>query len=171
LVELVDFLNDHGGSLYGLLYRLTLRADVSEDLMQELFLKLNPSNGFHSAMNPLAYARRTAMNLAFDWRRNRNKLSDSQLRNDEVTDEAPTPLERLVEIERIQVVLDAMVGLSPSNCELLIMHFIGQEPYETLAAELGKTPHQIRGLCHKALAQLRELLTEASREDNRQGTS
>jgi RNA polymerase sigma factor (sigma-70 family) len=167
LVELVDFLNDHGGNLYGLLYRLTLRSDVSEDLMQELFLKLNASNGFHSATHPLAYARRAAMNLAFDWRRIRNKLSDSQLRNDEVAVEALTPLERLIEIERIQVVLDAMVGLSPSNSELLVMHYIQQESYETLSTQLSKTPHQIRGLCNKALTQLRELLTEISPEDNR----
>jgi len=126
--------------------------------MQELFLKLNASDGFHSATNPLAYARRTAMHLAFDWRRNRNKSSGTELGNNEIADGLPTPLECLVESERIQAVLDAMTGLSPRNCELLTLHYIQQESYETLATESGKTPHQIRGLCHKAIIQLRELL-------------
>ncbi len=167
--ELVELLNDHGRNLFRLLYRVTLREDISEDLMQELFLKLNASEGFHSATNPLAYARQSALHLAFDWRRDRIKFSGTELLDDEVTDELPTPLDRLVESEQIQAVLDAMVGLSPRNCELLTMHFIQQESYETLATESGKTPHQIRGLCHKALVQLRELLTETSRETNRGG--
>jgi len=139
--------------------------------MQELFLKLNASEGFHSASNPLAYARKTAMHLAFDWRRRRSKFSVTELMDDEVTNELPMPLDRLVECEQIQTVLDAMVGLSARNCELLTTHYIQQESYETMATESGKTPHQIRGLCHKALVQLRELLTETSHKTKRGGKS
>ena len=167
MTELVEFLDTHGRTLFRLLYRVTLREDISEDLMQELFLKLKASEGFRSATRPLAYARRTALHLAFDWRRNRSNFPGATLVEDELSDDRPSPLERLVEAEQVQAVLDAMTGLSPRNCELLTMHYIQQESYETLARDFGKTSHQIRALCHKALVQLRELLTETPHETDR----
>src|SRR5262245_22798320 len=61
----------HGAELHALLARLTLRAGVAEDLLQELFLKLRGSAGFVRADDRKAYAIRTAIHLAFDWRRRR----------------------------------------------------------------------------------------------------
>ena len=53
MAGIVEFLDAHGDTLFRLLYRVTLRADVSEDLMQELFLKLKASEEFHNAIYPL----------------------------------------------------------------------------------------------------------------------
>ncbi len=160
LTELIEFLDAHGSTLLKLLYRVTLREDVAEDLLQELFLKLKASAGFRTATCPFAYARRTALHLAFDWRRNQFDLPGTASTNEELSDVQPSPLENLVEAERIQAVLDAMTGLSPRSRELLSMHYIEQQSYETLAQGYRKTPHQIRALCHKALVQLRALLAE-----------
>ena len=66
---LLNLLETHGAELYALLTRLTLRAGVAEDLLQELFLKLRNASGFACADNPKAYAFRTAIHLACDWRR------------------------------------------------------------------------------------------------------
>jgi DNA-directed RNA polymerase specialized sigma24 family protein len=52
--QILGFLEKSGPGLYGLLTRLTLREDVAEDLMQELFIKLNNSRAFKKAENPLA---------------------------------------------------------------------------------------------------------------------
>ncbi len=162
MAELIEFLDNHGRVLLQLLYRVTMREDVSEDLMQELFLKLKASDGFRSAENPLAYARRTALHLAFDWRRNRAKMSGAELPHDNLTADEPSPLARLIERERIQEILDTMAGLSSRDCELLTMHYIQEVSYEVLAKEHEKTPHQIRAICHKALNRLRDLMTENS---------
>jgi RNA polymerase sigma factor (sigma-70 family) len=162
LTEILELFDAHGRAFFGLLYRVTLREDVAEDLMQGLFLKLKVSEKFRTVTCPLAYARHTALHLAFDWRRNRTALSGAELAEDKLLDDRPSPLEHLIEVEQIQAVLDAMAGLSTRSCELLTMHYIQQQSYESLAQEHHKTPQQIRALCHKSLVQLRGLLSETS---------
>ena len=39
------------------------------------------------------------------------------------------------------------------------MRHIQQESYEAVADQLGKTPHQVRALCHKAIEQIRRIVT------------
>ena len=50
--ELLSLLKHSGARLFSLLVRLTLREDVAEDLMQDLFIRLSDSRGFREA-NPL----------------------------------------------------------------------------------------------------------------------
>lgn len=66
--ELLELLDRSGAGLHALLTRLTLRPDVAEELMQELFLKLSAAKDQGGIDCWHAYARRTAINLAFDWR-------------------------------------------------------------------------------------------------------
>jgi DNA-directed RNA polymerase specialized sigma24 family protein len=68
LARLLEFLENSGPGLHAMLTRLTLREEVAEDLMQELFIRLSKSKAFEKARNRQAYARRCAINLAFDWR-------------------------------------------------------------------------------------------------------
>jgi len=162
LPELVPFLEAHGENLFRLLYRVTLREDVAEDLMQDLFLRLRQSRGFRSTRSPIAYARRAALNLAFDWRRKQPNVSSVADIDHEPSDGQPSPLATLEHREQFQRVLDAMAWLSAANRQLLTLHYIQQESYESLAREYSRTPHQIRARCHKALDQLRAILTVAS---------
>jgi RNA polymerase sigma factor (sigma-70 family) len=170
LPEIVDFLDEHGCVLFGLLYRVTLREDTAEDLMQDLFLKLDASENFPTAKCPLAYARRVALHLAFDWRRKHSQGSTTRIADQQAVDHRPSPLDGLIAAEQLQAVLNAMAGLSDRNCELLTLRYLEQQSYEAIAREHGKTPHQIRALCHKALAQLRALLSE-NRQEAKRGAS
>jgi DNA-directed RNA polymerase specialized sigma24 family protein len=67
--ELLDLLDKFGAGLHALLTRLTLREDVAEELLQDLFIKLQGAKDQGRIDCWYAYARRTAINLAFDWRR------------------------------------------------------------------------------------------------------
>jgi len=51
--ELLELLDKSGANLYALLTRLTLREDVAEELMQELFIKLNNTSRFDKGRNYL----------------------------------------------------------------------------------------------------------------------
>ncbi len=146
--DLLDFLDISGPYLLRLLYRVTLREDVAEDLLQELFLKLQASDGFRSAANRPAYARGTALHLAFDWRRDQRRCPITALPPDEAVTSDPSPLQRLIEYEEIQTVLDLMAELPMPSVELLTMRYLHQDSYETIAHQLGKTTHQARALCH-----------------------
>jgi RNA polymerase sigma factor (sigma-70 family) len=163
--ELLNILKQHGAQLHALLTRLTLRAGVAEDLLQELFLKLREADGFASAANRKAYVFQTAIHLAFDWRR-RQRPTESLC--EEPTIVSAAALDRLIDAEEMEQVLEAMRQLSELGRHVLVGRYLQFQDYGEIALELGKTEHQVRGLCHKALGQLRLILRPAG-EPNQQG--
>ena len=101
--ELLELLDRSGAGLYALLTRLTLREDVAEELMQDLFLKLNGAKNQGGIDCWYAYARRTAINLAFDWRRRQATRRACSLDGlPERASDADAPLSRLVEAEELE---------------------------------------------------------------------
>ena len=165
--RILKFLQTDGPALHALLVRLTLRHEIAEELMQELFIRLYKSDSYARASDPDGYAFRTAINLAFDWRRARARNPQPARLTGEPIAAAKPPLNRLVEAEQLAEVLDAIEQLSESYRYAFVMRCIQEQPYETIAAELGKTSHQVRALCHKALNQLRALLNENQSPTNR----
>jgi RNA polymerase sigma-70 factor (ECF subfamily) len=155
---LLIILEKHGAELLALFTRLTLRAGVAEDLLQELFLKLRSAPGFATAENRKAYAFRTALHLAVDWQRAHRQTEP--LRNEPATG-LESPLDQLVDAEELAQVLDALPQLSELGRQVVVMHYLQHQDYAEIAELLGKTEHQVRGLCYKALAQLRTILAPA----------
>ena len=156
--ELLELLDRSGANLYTLLTRLTLREDIAEELMQELFIKLINSRSFDKAGNPEAYAHRAAINLAFDWRRSRKR---NPLRLDQIREPASndsSALGKLVQAEELDEILNAIGQLKKVPREAFVMRYIQQESYDYIAEQLGKTSHHVRALCSRALNHLREIL-------------
>jgi len=156
--ELLELLDKSGANLYALLTRLTLREDIAEELMQELFIKLNNKNRFDKVRNRYAYARKTAINLAFEWRRNQ-KLHPVRL--DQISEPASSdspPLNKLIRTEELDEILNAIGKLNKVPREAFVMRYIQQEPYDYIAEQLGKTVHHIRALCSRASNRLRYIL-------------
>lgn len=150
--RLQRLLDECGQRLHALLLRMTLRNDAAEDLLQELFLKLARSSGFAQAKDPCAYAFRAAIHLALDDRRNR--LPSSVLEQALVA-AGTNPLEAVMRNEQAARMLAAISELSPSARDATVLHFIEQHSFEEAALIMGKTAHQVRGLCADALRQLR----------------
>ncbi len=159
----MELLNTSGARLHALLARLTLSEDVVGDLMQELFLRLCRSGGFDKAKDPFAYAYRAAINLAVEWRRSRRFKFQPLDENCLPAENCRSSLGAMIQTEELQRVLDATSQLSGLARDVVIMHYIEQEPYEEIGRRLGKKPQHVRSLCAKALARLRVLL--ADKED------
>jgi len=157
--ELLELLETSGAKLHALLARLTLREDIAEELMQDLFLKLHGAKNQGRIDCWYAYARRTAINLAFDWRRRQatRRACSLDAASERASDDA-APLSRLIESEELEQVLSAIDQLHGASREALIMRYIQQEPYDQIAGQLGKTVHQARALCFKAMSALRDVL-------------
>lgn len=164
--DLLTILETHGPQLHALLFRLTLRADIAEDLLQDLFLKLHNSPRFRAADNLEAYVFRTAIHLAFDWRRSRRTSGPLQL---EPAVEESNPIERLVDAEELTQIVHAMQSLSEVTRDCLVLRYLQHQEYAQIAGQIGKTEHQIRGLCHKGLEQLRTMLTPAASRPQKSG--
>ena len=69
-----------------------------------------------------------------------------------------SPLMDLVQRESHEQMLRALEELPTLGRDCLVMHYLEQKPYEAIALQIGKTPHQVRAACHKALSRLRRLL-------------
>lgn len=108
--KLFELLEKSGWRVHRLLYKLTSKADVAEELMQELFVRLLRSQAFDSAPNQEAYLIRSAIHLAFDWRKSNQR--DFQLAECAAVSNQPVvaPLDVLIEAETM---VDQ--GLSPFN--------------------------------------------------------
>lgn len=147
----------HGLALHRLLARLTRCEHATGDLMQELFMRLAGSRGFERAQSPYAFAWRTAANLAFEWRR-RQRATVTLPAEPAIPDESPRPLDRLLEAERLERVLDATARLGQLARHVVVMRFIEQASYDEIAERLGKNPNHIRVLCSKSIRKLRQVL-------------
>jgi RNA polymerase sigma-70 factor (ECF subfamily) len=156
--ELLELLDKSGADLFALLTRLTLREDVAEELMQELFIKLNNSRGIGKVANWDAYARRSAINLAFDWRRSQKQTVLTLGQVAEPVSNDASPLGRIIQSEELQETLDAIGRLKKTSREVLIMRYLQQESYDNIAEKLGKTSHHVRALCSRAIRHIRTVL-------------
>ena len=161
--KLLDLLVANGAKLHALLTRLTLRPDVAEDLLQELFLKLNGSTAWKRCRDADAYAYRAAIHLAFDWHRAQKRRAHEPLREN-ASAPASSPLAAVIQREEFQEVLDALSQLPEVSRDCLVLRHLEDEAYESIALQLGKTAHQIRALCDKGLVQLRQILGKKHRE-------
>ncbi len=153
---LLQLFDRSGVKLHAMLYRLTLDADAAEDLMQELFTRLWKMETIDTIQNLEAYACRVAMNLAFDWRRQRSSVSplpemlaDCRLGKADL---------RLTQREDLQQILSAAEQLTGLSRECFVLRYIEQMEYAQIADHTHKTTQQVRGLCVKAIQRIRQLL-------------
>ena len=154
--RLLKLLAEHGGRLHLLLVKLTLREDVAEDLLQDLFLRLSRSNGLLRAVRPERYMFRSAINLAFAWRSRNRRAQKARGLFDANATSSDGPLDTVLRHEEVQRVLTAMDKLPASSRELLTLRYLEGLSFEELATILHSTPHRIRARCSKAVAQLRK---------------
>jgi len=164
--ELLEYLDKSGAELFALLTRLTLCQDVAEELMQELFIKLSRSSGPNNKVgNWDAYARKAAINLAFDWRRARRHAALQPFEQvPEPVSNDHSPLGGLIRSEELQETLDASGRLKKASREALIRRYIQQESYDHIAEQMGKTSHQVRAICSRAVNYLRVTLGSNHRQ-------
>ncbi|MDA0281767.1 MAG: sigma-70 family RNA polymerase sigma factor [Planctomycetota bacterium] len=155
--NILELLRNDGPRIHRLLTRLTLREDVAADLMQDLFLKLRNSDGFIAAEDATAYAVRTATNLAFEWRRKRGRRRTHTM-DIEPLSALPSPLASLEKKEQYELILEALDQLSDLSRNVIVLSRLEGNSYESVAKQLGKTPHQVRALVSKAVAQLKSQL-------------
>jgi RNA polymerase sigma factor (sigma-70 family) len=164
--RLLTLLETSGARLLGLLTRLTLRPNAAEDLLQELFIKLDRSRGLDQVKDLTGYALRAAVHLAFDWRQERKKSPERQALRIEPPAETAGPLADLIRREELERVLASLDSLPPQTRECLVLHYVQDWSHDAIAVHLGKTAHQVRALCYKGIVNLRRLIIpdQASRE-------
>ncbi|MEM9419433.1 MAG: sigma-70 family RNA polymerase sigma factor [Planctomycetota bacterium] len=159
--SLTSLLESHGAALQALLYRVTLSEHAAEDLMQELFLRLRGSSAFDAADRPTAYARKTALRLAFDWRRaqrRRSKHEAASRASPENRPVAPDPLAQADNAEAWHQTLDALGELPENQRDVVALRYLQQLTFAEIGEQLGRSEGSARALCQRGLNRLRDRL-------------
>lgn len=167
--SVLQLLEEHGQSLYGHVARLTRREDVTRDLMQDLFVKLQTVEDFDQIQDLYAYAWKMATNLAFDWHRRQRIVKRSRDSVASREADGAHPLDQMIQSEQIQRLLGATAQLNDLARQVIVMRFVEQASYEEIALRLNKKSGYLRSLCSKSLARLRDLLSEQEAAQNDRG--
>jgi RNA polymerase sigma factor (sigma-70 family) len=169
--RLTELLDAHGRPLHALLLRVTLRRDVAAELFQDLFARLAGSAGFAAADDPAAYAFRTAINLARDWRRGRGRHAAELLPPDLPAAGPSTGDASAVaaaDHEELDRVLAAVLRLGQPARDAVCLRYLSQMSYGEVGRAVGRTAHQARAICHAAVVRVRNELAAETRVDDAQ---
>lgn len=141
--------------LFTVILRITRDRSLSEDVLQEVFLKLYRSPPDLSVQKPRAYLFQTARNLALDALRRR----PAQVGLDELPDlPAPDPVDwdRRLDLER------ALAALPPEERQLVVLHLNGGLKFRELAPMVGEPLGTVLWRYRRAVGKLRILLNGGS---------
>ncbi len=158
LKPLLAALDEIGPELHRLLARITLCEHAAEELLQQIVLKvLQRPRQRKEIQNWPGYLRRAAINAAFNWRRDRK--STSNLSSSHVAAAVQSNgVDRSEIHEQVEQILAALDAIPESYREVVLLRYLQGQPYDDIAAQLGKSPHQVRSLCSKGLQAVRKKL-------------
>ena len=161
------------------LYSLCKDRSVAEDLLQEVFLKAMlslPSD--HT--NFRAWLYRVARNLCYNEMRNRKREVPAESVDVESTrceaqrgigcGTPQTPLEQLLEREKMNLLYEAILELPPVPSSVIVMQYFGELSQKEIAEVLGISPGNVRVIACRAREQLRRSL-ESYEGGERDGVS
>lgn len=154
----LDLYDTHNVSLYRYLRSLGMSRDKSEDLIQELFLRLVAhlrSRG--NKDNLRAWLFQVAYNLSMDVHRANSRgssESDEDVLN-ELVDEHGSPEWIYLQQEEMRFLKAALLRLTPKQHNAILLRAEGL-PYREIGAVLGVTEQRAIHLVKRAVARLTE---------------
>ncbi len=170
--ELGALFERHHRRLYGFCYRMTGRAEVSEDMVQEVFVRiLRYRDNFRPESDFRAWLFTLARNVCNDhFRRSRVRAIEIAAEPDEhetTPSTEPGPEASYAERESSERLHRALLALDPGERELILLARFEMVRQRELAAYFGCTLTAIKTRLHRAVRRLgdsyRALETEAVR--------
>lgn len=170
-------LEKHRNPVVHFLYRMVRDEAVSEELSQEVFLRVYRSRGtYEPTARFTTWLFRIATHLALNWLRD-GKSERGQIRLDddgngewptrEVADRRPSAEQRMVYQARLREVRDAIALLPEKQRAAVLMHKYEEMEYSQIAAALECSESAVKSLLFRAYetlrARLRHMVTEGAR--------
>jgi RNA polymerase sigma factor (sigma-70 family) len=135
--------------------------DDAEDLVQEVFLKLQLSKSAKPVTNVEGYLFATARNVLIDYIR-ANKVSKSashDVWSDTIGGADPLSPERIaIGQQEYQRVLQAIVNLPPRARQAFELHRFEHLTYQAIGDRMGINKDSVKDLMHRALLRIAEEL-------------
>jgi RNA polymerase sigma-70 factor (ECF subfamily) len=161
-------LDKHRNPLVHFLYRMVQEQAVSEELAQEVFLRIYKSRlSYEPTARFTTWMFRIATHLALNWLRDeKNARGQERLDEDrggdlparEVADRKPSVEQRMVYQARLQEVRDAIGKLPEKQRAAVLMHKYEEMEYAQIASVLGCSESAVKSLLFRAYETLRARL-------------
>jgi RNA polymerase sigma-70 factor (ECF subfamily) len=160
-------LERHRGPVVHFLYRMVQNQPVSEELAQEVFLRVYRSRTtYEPTAKFTTWLFRIASHLALNWIRNGRKekghesLSDSMLDGAErqVADRQLTVEQEMLYQVKLREVRNAIEGLPAKQRAAVMMHKYQELEYSQIARALSCSESAVKSLLFRAYETLRERL-------------
>jgi RNA polymerase sigma-70 factor (ECF subfamily) len=149
--------------LFGFLVRKVGVSDAP-DLLQETFLRMIRHERSESIVDPPAFLKRIAINLARDYMR-RRRVEESRLQFGDYLIDPPTdetPIEERLEYERRSALLKATIETLPPRCrEVFELHIYDDLPLKEIARRMDISDRMARKHVSLALRACRAALRSA----------
>jgi len=173
-----EMVRTHHRRVYGLCFRFTGNAADSEDLTQDVFLKIYSNlRSFDSSRGSLpVWITTMTRNLLVDnFRRTRNQRATSSLDEgweqteelrpaDRLTDGGPSPHEAAASKELARMVQGALTRVSVELREAVILRDLQDLDYKEIAQVLGIPEGTVKSRISRGRAELARLLERSKRE-------
>jgi RNA polymerase sigma-70 factor, ECF subfamily len=159
-----DWVREHGKAIRGFLWASVRRADVAEELAQEVFCRAwRARASYREEGNARAYLLRIADRLACD--RGRHAKKQVNLDGDgwklcEPVSRTGDPVTAAVQAEQSELLAAALDQLSPLQRRVLLLRYYGQLSFAEIAEMVDCPLNTALSHCRRGLEALRTLLVE-----------
>jgi RNA polymerase sigma-70 factor (ECF subfamily) len=162
--RVMRWVKDHSGAVRGYVLGFVRRADLAEDLVQDVFRRVwQARERYEEQGSPRAYLLRIADRLVCDHgRRTRREitLDDAGWVEAEPADERAAAIDPLVETETNAALNAALDALTELQRRVLLLRYYGEMSFEDIAATIDCPLNTALSHCRRGLLSLRKILTE-----------
>jgi RNA polymerase sigma-70 factor (ECF subfamily) len=159
-----EWFRDHGRAVRGFILALVRRADVADDLCQEVFCRAWQGRERYAEQGKTrAYLLQIANRLVVDrGRRNepQSNLTDEVWTAREPQSAGPDPSQAAVRNEQVRLLHTALDRLAPMQQRVLLLRYYGQMEFQEIAEILQTPLNTALSHCRRGLESLRKLLVE-----------
>ena len=161
-----EWTREHGRAVRGYLLAMVRRADVADDLVQEVFCRAwQARERYREQGNARAYLLRIADRLVCDRGRKAGRertLNEETWRQVEPVSRDGEPWEAFARAEAAAQLTAALDRLSPAQRRVLLLRYYGQLSFAQIAETVGCPLSTALSHCRRGLMLLRKLLVENS---------
>lgn len=139
-------------------YRQVREAELSEELLQEVFLKLWKTRHYRVQAKFSTWLYRVAQHVLIDhWRKQERRLPQaSDTTTLEASDTAPSPEEKTLQQERQQQLYTALQKLPRAQQQVILLSKFQQLKYADIAEVMGWSVSNVKVQVFRALQQLKK---------------
>lgn len=163
----------HLKTVYSFVLRLVGSEHEAEDITQETFVKAwrGLSRYQKETASFKTWLLRIARNSAIDFLRKKKHIPFSVFENDEgqnvlaetTPDETPLADELFARGEQVAELEEAIATLPPQAREILVLHYSSGLTFLEIGALLNEPANTVKSRHHRALGQLRKLLSKSTK--------